>query len=197
MKKIIGLALMFLLTLAAVAGGTAAYFNDIEDSTGNVIASGTLDLGLANSAAQEPSLGTTQTWYLSSPGAWKPGDTLEGSLYLYNGGTIDITSVTVAFTYDSVVDGTPATVYGYDGTADTDKLDKMVYASVAEYNGVTVAEIEGKTLEELAAAGEISLSGVLASLAEKELYIEWTFDAAATNGCQGDTVTLTVTVTGT
>jgi spore coat-associated protein N len=194
MKKIIGLSVVFLLILAVAVGGTISYFADTETSTANTITAGTLDLGLANSTGQTPNGGATQTW--STPSNWKPNDTNPATLYLYNGGSVAISSITVEFEYTSVTNGTPTSVYGYDGTADTDKLDKMIKATTATFNGSTVSDIQGKTLEQLKAANAISLGAGLTSLQEKPLAITWTFDSTATNGCQGDSITFIVTVIG-
>jgi predicted ribosomally synthesized peptide with SipW-like signal peptide len=43
-KKILGLTIAALLVMATVAGGTYAYFSDVETSTGNTITAGTLNL---------------------------------------------------------------------------------------------------------------------------------------------------------
>ena len=193
MKKIIGLALAFLLTLGIAVGSTIAYFVDTETSTDNKIMAGTLDLGLSNSSGQNPKSGITETW--ETPSNWAPGDSAPGTLYLYNSGTVAISNITVTFDYTEVTDGTPSTISPV-GTNDTDKLDKMVKATTATLNGESLASITGKTLEELKAAGAISLYEGLNSLEEKALAITWTFDEDATNGCQGDSITFTVTVIG-
>jgi predicted ribosomally synthesized peptide with SipW-like signal peptide len=195
MKKILGLSILLVIVLTAVTAGTWAYFIDTEDSTNNSFVAGTLDLGLANSSGVTPTGSTSQTWNLLASNGWKPGQPLSGTLYLYNGGSIPINSLTISFTYPSVIDGTPSTVHPI-GTADTDKLDKMVKATTATFNGATATGIQGLTLEQLKAAGNINLTGPLGSHAEKALAITWTFDASATNGCQGDSVAVTVTVTG-
>ena len=44
MKKILGLTIAALLVMALVGGGTWAYFSDVETSTLNTFAAGTLDL---------------------------------------------------------------------------------------------------------------------------------------------------------
>ena len=50
MKKIIGLTVAALLVMGLIGGGTWAYFTDTETSSGNVLVSGTLDLGLGNTS---------------------------------------------------------------------------------------------------------------------------------------------------
>jgi predicted ribosomally synthesized peptide with SipW-like signal peptide len=44
MKKIMGLTVSALMVMGLVGGGTWAFFSDIETSTGNTLAAGTLDL---------------------------------------------------------------------------------------------------------------------------------------------------------
>jgi len=44
MKKILGLTVSALMVMGLVGGGTWAYFSDIESTSGNVLAAGTLDL---------------------------------------------------------------------------------------------------------------------------------------------------------
>jgi predicted ribosomally synthesized peptide with SipW-like signal peptide len=65
MKKIIVLTLAALLTLAAVASGTWAFFSDNETSQNNVLTAGTLDLQVG---ASDPCAEAINT------GALEPGD---------------------------------------------------------------------------------------------------------------------------
>ena len=44
MKRILGLTIAFMLLTGMTGIGTWAYFSDVETSTGNVLAAGTLDL---------------------------------------------------------------------------------------------------------------------------------------------------------
>ena len=44
MKRILGLTIAVLLLIGMTGIGTWAYFSDVETSTGNVLAAGTLDL---------------------------------------------------------------------------------------------------------------------------------------------------------
>lgn len=195
MRKIIGLLVAALALIALVAGFTWAYFSDSETSAGNTLVAGTLDLGLSNT--DEMATGsTTGTWTSSD---WKPGDTRAGTLYVSNSGSIDIGTLTVAFTYDSVdTSGRPASISGSPWNADPyDYFDKMVKATTATWKGSSVQAIQGKTLAELKAAGPITLPGGLAAGSKEALYVEFQFLPEATNGCQGNKVDVTVTVTGT
>ncbi|MDD5402223.1 MAG: TasA family protein [Dehalococcoidales bacterium] len=68
MKKIFGLAISAILVIALAVGGTLAYFNDTETSTGNVFTAGTIDLEVNN---ENP--WTTTLWATSED--WKPDQT--------------------------------------------------------------------------------------------------------------------------
>ena len=46
MKKIVGLTISAILIIVTVGGATWAFFGDFESSTGNSLASGTLDLNI-------------------------------------------------------------------------------------------------------------------------------------------------------
>jgi spore coat-associated protein N len=194
MKKILGLTVAAILVIGLVGGGTWAYFSDTEESTGNVFSAGTLDLGLDNNYNQNPAGSTTATFGAS---ALEPGSTAgTGTLWVNNEGTIDMSHVYVSFAVASYGENTPDTIDGYDDTDDTDDLSKMIIATVVEWDGGTVGALEGKSIDELIALGATDL-GTLDADEELDLYIEWTFDSTATNGCQGDSVDLTVTLQGT
>ena len=193
MKKIIGLTIAAIIVIALAGVGTFAYFSDTETSANNTITAGTLDLGLANASGAEAGSGVTGTWV--TPAGFKPGNTLAATLYAKNSGSVDMAHVTVQFTY-TLTDGTPATVHPI-GTASTDKIEQMLTATTVTWNGVAVAALQGQTLAQLTALGAVDLGSNLASTAEKSLAITWTFNSNATNGCQGDTANITVTLVGT
>ena len=94
MKKILGLTIAALLVMALVGGGTWAYFSDVETSTENTFAAGTLDLKLTGGTQTIDSV--TATWV--TPADWKPGETIPGTLTLDNVGTIDMTKVELTVT---------------------------------------------------------------------------------------------------
>ena len=197
MKKILGLTIAALLVMALVGGGTWAYFSDVETSTGNILTAGTLDLGLSNTAATTPDGSVTATWNVSA-GDWAPGDTVEATLYVYNGGSIDMTQLTVALSYGAITDGTPAGVTVPGGV--TDLLDKMITATTVEWGPtgslLPIANWTSQPLDTIAGLAAEDL-GILGAGVENELHIIFTFDTAATSGCQGDSLTMTLTLTGT
>lgn len=199
MKKIMGLAISATLLIALVVGGTWAYFQDTETSTGNTIQAGTLDLGLSDETGDKPTGSLTTGFDTKSD--WAPGDTSEVSVFLYNDGTIDMAGVTMKLELGTMVDGTPTSVTGHDGTADTDKLAKMVTIKAATFDGdplTGAANFVGQTLEQLHASGTPleTILGPLGSEVEKELKFTLEFSSTATNGCQGDSYPVTLTFVG-
>jgi len=197
MRKILGLTIAALLVIGLVGGGTWAYFTDTETSSGNVLVSGTLDLGLSNSTGTTPEGSVTETWNITA-GDWAPGDTVEATLYVYNGGSIDMTGLTIALSYGAITDGTPTGVTAPGGN--TDDLDKMIEATTVEWGPtgtlVAVDTWDGEALDTIAALAAEDL-GTLDAGEENELHIIFTFDPTATNGCQGDTLTMTLTFNST
>ena len=195
MKKILGLGMVALLVMALVGGGTWAYFNDVETSGENILTAGTLNLGLANTIGSTNNGSATGTWVLSN---LAPGDNATAaSLYAHNSGTINMTSVNITFAH-TITNGTPTTVYNYAGTNATDNLSNMIWAKTVTWNGtgssVNVTALAGKTLGELSLLN-IDL-GYLNAGVEAALTIGWSLNATATNGCQGDSANITVTLTG-
>jgi predicted ribosomally synthesized peptide with SipW-like signal peptide len=195
MKKILGLGIAAILVMAMVGGGTWAFFSDVEQSADNVFAAGTLDLGLSNTSDTSATGSTTATFSAST---WKPGDATEGTIYVNNNGSIDISALSVNFTYNPVdYSGRPSTISGSPWTTDpTDFFDKMITATEATWNSSNITEIIGQSLYDLKNAGNISLPEGLPAHTQYLLVITWTFESEATNGCQGASVNMTVNVTG-
>ena len=194
MKKILGLTVAAILVIGLVGGGTWAYFSDTEESTGNAFSAGTLDLGLANTDGTDPTGSVTTTFGASD---LEPGSTAgTGTLWVNNEGTINMSHVYVLFSVTSYDENTPATIDNYDLNTGTDNLTNMIIATDVKWGGVDVTALEDKSIEQLITLGAMDL-GSLNANEELDLYIEWTFDSTATNGCQGDSVDLTVTLEGT
>ena len=193
MKKILGLTVAALLVIGLVGGGTWAYFSDTEESTGNVFSSGTLDLGLANSGGTDPTGSVTATFGAAD---LAPGSAAgSGTLYVNNEGSIDMMMVTVEFSEANFSDAMLDTVDGWDDTENTDDLRQMIIATTVEWDGHTVSALEGESIGDIMAMAPVEL-GPLDADEELALYIEWTFDATATNGCQGDQIELSIDLTG-
>jgi predicted ribosomally synthesized peptide with SipW-like signal peptide len=195
MKKILGLTIAALLVIAMVAAGTFAYFSDTQASTGNVFTAGTLDIGLSNTPGNSTATGDATATF--SAATWAPGQTASGTLSINNAGNIALGHLTVAFTYSLVKTGRPATISGSPWTTDpTDLFDKEITVTTATWGGVSQAALVGQTLNQLQTTGAISLT-TLGAGAHADLALTFTFGAGATNGCQGNVLTLTATVNGT
>jgi predicted ribosomally synthesized peptide with SipW-like signal peptide len=189
--------LLSLGTIALVAtvgiGGTVAYFSDVETSSQNTFAAGTLDLGLDN-ASNLSSVGSiTQTWSTTN---WAPGETQSGTLYVHNAGSVAAAHAKVAFNYGDVTGAGPASTVHNPGSSN---LGAMIQASTVTWGTgadlVHVADIEGQYLSNIKAHGAYTLPSGVNPTAEKPLNIVWTFDTSADNNCQNRTVDVTATVT--
>ncbi|UCC16695.1 MAG: hypothetical protein JSU58_10080 [Dehalococcoidales bacterium] len=194
MKKILGLTVAAFLVMGLVGGGTWAYFSDTEETTGNIFSAGTLDLGVANASGTNPTGSTSATFAASD---LYPGSTAgSGTLYVNNEGSIAMTSVNISFSLASFTENTPNTVDDWDGVADTDDITKMIITTDVKWGGSDLSALENKSIDDLIAMGETNL-GSLAANEEKALYIEWLFSETATNGCQGDSLDLSISLEGT
>lgn len=80
MKKILGLTVAALLVMGLVGGGTWAYFSDTEQSTGNTLSAGTLDLNVNGGDSAVTTLSVSTAY---------PGDSGSGNTTLYNNGSLD------------------------------------------------------------------------------------------------------------
>jgi spore coat-associated protein N len=193
MKKILGLTIAAILVIGLVGGGTWAFFSDTEETTGNIFSAGTLDLGLANSGGTNPTGSTTATFTASD---LYPGSTAgSGTLFVYNAGGVDMSSVEISFSLANYNENTPDSVDNWDANTGTDNLTNMIIATTVEWDGGTVSALEGKSIEELITMTPEDL-GPLTAGQELDLYIEWAFDTTATNGCQGDSLDLIVSLEG-
>ena len=108
-----------------------------------------------------------------------------------------MTSVNISFANTGVIDGTPVSVDAGPG-GDTDDLLKMIKITDFKYgptgSQVDIVSLENVDLDELATTN-YDLGG-LAANTEYQLDIVFTFDASATNGCQGDSANVTLPFTG-
>ena len=90
-KRILGLTIAFILLIGMTGIGTWAYFSDVETSTGNVLAAGTLDL------KTDDVDGVSQTLLATN---MAPGDTVgPETIILKNIGSVEGSTLDLAFTY--------------------------------------------------------------------------------------------------
>lgn len=176
-----------LLTLALATGvgayGTFAYFNDTEQSTNNVFASGTLDLAPSSPSSVDAVVGSDD---------FAPGDDASGTLFLENEGSItshDGDGHQVALAIGTQLDQTDA-----DG-ASTDlasylELAELTYGSRDLVADVPDANDNGRAdLADLAAENLTGLEDP--GSAGRDLNLTVHFAEEAGNDLQGDTVDVT------
>lgn len=120
------------VTAAGAGAGTMALFTDAEESTGNSVSAGTLDLVVADSDEGFGD-GVSATWTLSNA---KPGDTVLADLTLQNAGSLAADHVELGF------DVTETEAAGPSGSDESDTAPGSA-AGMAEQFEVTVMTYDG------------------------------------------------------
>lgn len=89
MKKILFSLLVIGGVIAAISGGTFAYFQDTVSSTENTFTTGSIDLQIRNDGGgwQKPTVSATWT----SPAGWYPGQEFTASVHIRNVGSTPVT----------------------------------------------------------------------------------------------------------
>jgi len=82
-------------------------------------------------------------------------------------------------------------------TANTDYFDKMITVASCSWQSASQTSIVGQSLYALRQAGPIALSTGLAATTITPLAMTFTYSSTATNGTQGNVLTMKVIVTGT
>lgn len=178
------LSLVLLGFVAVVIGaGTFAYFSDTEESTGNYIAAGTLNLVVAGEDPLSKKLNYTELKGYVYPGwsdsTWFPVEndgSINGTLYL-----------NVSYT-----DG-PGDTPEPEPTPDNGELSQYLYVKIYYSDDTTfdVSEVVWKgNVSDW--SGEIEL-GDLPAGATKYIKVEASIDSDVGNVIQGDTLTVDVT----
>lgn len=201
-------------TGAAAVGagaGTMALFSDTEQSTGNSISAGTLDLVVADSDEGFGD-GVSATWTLSNA---KPGDSVLADLTLQNAGSLSADHVELGF------DVTETEAAGPTGTDESDTSPGTA-AGMAEQFEVTVMAYDGTNvlgglsdangngivdLADLVAGNDAVLDDLspppAANGGTESLFLQlrWAHDSefatgvsGVNNDYQGDELTVTVTM---
>jgi spore coat-associated protein N len=207
MRKILGLTVAALLVMGLVGGGTWAYFSDTEQSTGNTLAAGTLDLNI-NGANSAVTMFNVSNLY--------PGDSNSAYATLSNAGNLagelDIALSAITNTESSgsteyeadSVNGTNGELGAYlevaiyidineDGSYDagTDiglKSDGTIYTSGSlDYDAINV--YGGKSWDDV-------YTGTMANGVSDRFYIAYDLPTSVNdNNCQGDGVGFSITFT--
>ena len=184
-KRILGLTIAFMLLIGMTGIGIWAYFSDVETSTGNVLAAGTLDL------KTDDEDGVSQTLLASN---MEPGDTVgPETIILKNIGSVEGSTLDLAFSYvesdsspnpaDMSANATAAIVelitLNYDGSS--------LLGSISDNNSNSYKDVEDLKNTDL--SGQ---SGIAAS-ATKEFEIAVKLRNDASKDFQADGIDLTMT----
>jgi len=196
---------------AGVGGGTMALFSDTEQSTGNSISAGTLDLIVADSDEGFGD-GVSETWTLSNA---KPGDTVLADLTLQNAGSLEADHVELGFevteteaTGPSGSDESDTAPGSAAGMAEQFEVMVMTYdgtnllTALSDANGNTIVDLADLVSGNDAVLDDLSpppaANGGTESLF---LQLRWAHDSefdtsvsGVNNDYQGDELTITVTM---
>jgi spore coat-associated protein N len=186
-KRILGLAIAFMLLIGMAGIGTWAYFSDVETSTGNTMAAGTLDL------KTDDVDGVTGTITLAN---MKPGDSTSGNITLKNSGSVDGATLDIVFSYGES-DGSPNVVdMDADDTAAMIEVTTLDYDSSSLLGGISDGNDNFYTdIEDLKNATTLTdLSGITAS-ATKDFDIAVQLRTETGNDFQADGINITMTFT--
>lgn len=186
MKRILGLAIAFMLLIGMAGIGTWAYFSDVETSTGNTLTAGTLDL------KTDDVDGVTGTITLAN---MKPGDSTSGNITLKNTGSIDGTTLDIVFSYGES-DGSPNVVdMDADDTAAMIEVTTLDYDSSSLLGGISDGNGNFYTdIEDLKNTNLTGLGGITAS-ATKDFDIAVQLRTETGNDFQADGINITMTFT--
>lgn len=194
MKNKIAITLASIGAIAGLVAGTFAAFTSDATSNDNTWQAGTLTLELSNDAATW-SQAVTDTF--DTPTNWAPGETSTDTLYVRNGGTINIGSLTWnGMTYTELPAGgvdmgdvvnVNTVTFGLIGTPIDITATLLATYGVAPYgNGDGIL-----TLKELYTglnAAPYNLGPISGSPAQYALIVTTGFDSSAPNAYQGASV---------
>lgn len=187
MKKIVGLSLALVMLIGMIGLGTFAYFANAETSSGNQMASGTLDLK-TNDAD-----GVSRTLYAASmsPGAAVGPCTIT----LKNAGTADGATLDIGFTYAESDGSTNSVNKTADEVAAIMEVTTLNYGGPSFLGSVSDINSNGyKDVYDLSNSNLTGLSGI-AALATKDFDIAVRARSEIGNDFQADGLTVTMTFT--
>jgi predicted ribosomally synthesized peptide with SipW-like signal peptide len=183
-KKVIGLTIALILLLGISGIGTYAYFSDVETSSENVLAAGTLDL------KTDDVDGVSQTLLASNI---MPGDTVgPETIILKNSGTVAGSSLDLSFSYtESDSSPNPADMTA-NATAAILQVTTLNYDSSSLLSSVSDNNSNGyKDVYDLSTANLTGLAGIGAS-STKDFEIAVTLRSDASKDFQADGIDVTM-----
>jgi len=187
MKRIIGLTIAIMLSLGMSGIGTWAYFSDVETSTGNQLAAGTLDL------KTDDVDGVTQTLFATK---MAPGDTKASeNITLKNSGSLAGTTLDLVFSYVEN-DSSPNPVdRNADDTAANIEVTALNYGGSSLLSSISDNNTNGyKDVEDLKNEDLSGQSGIDPS-ASKDFGITAKLREETGNDFQADGIDITMTFT--
>ncbi len=183
-KKVVGLTIALILLVGMSGIGTWAYFNDVETSSANVLAAGTLDL------KTDDVDGVSQTLLASNI---MPGDTVgPETIILKNSGTLAGSSLDLSFSYiEDDSSPNPADMTA-NATAAILQLTTLNYNSSSLLSSVSDNNSNGyKDVYDLSTANLTGLAGIGAS-STKNFEIAVTLRNDASKDFQADGIDITM-----
>ncbi|MFC2072053.1 TasA family protein [Chloroflexota bacterium] len=183
-KRITGLTIAFVLLIGMAGIGTWAYFSDVETSTGNVLAAGTLDL------KTDDVDGVSQTLLATN---MEPGSTVgPETVILKNSGSLEGSSLDLAFTYEESDGSANPADMSANATAAVIEVTTLKYDGSSLLGSVSDNNTNGyKDVEDLKNADLSGQSGIAAS-ASKEFEIAVKLSNDANKDFQADGITITM-----
>ncbi len=182
-KKIIFSGMSILAALALMGGATFAFFSSSATSSGNVFASGTLQLQLDDN---NDAAATTITASIGGPNM-APGDSTSGFISMHNNGTIDIAKVKLGAT--ETVPSSPDLAGQLNITSATIGDDQACSVNPHAVTGLT-------TLAALNSAPISMNNSAIVAGGTKYLCMTFTLDNSTDNTYQGKTITETFNFEG-
>lgn len=188
-RKVLGGLASIGAASAAAGAGTMAYFSDTEDSTGNTVSAGTLNLNATDTA---DGMATTTV----NIDDVAPGDSNSGSSTLKNTGSI-AGSVDLVFGSASNSEGNnPEAETDPDGDSNGDLGENL---QVEVYVGSTLVRGDFNassppTFNDVFDNSEANSNVALGAGSSKDLTISWNLPSSVGNEIQGDSVSGDITI---
>jgi len=206
-KKFLLSGLAILLAMGLM-GGAFAYFQDTEESTGNTLTAGTLDLQVKDDGLTDPDPwgdGVDLTWVMADmiPGV----STVTNTVDLRNVGSLAGNHVEISFSHS--IDEAGLLESDTDPNSNPEDLAKWIRITSMVYDGVDILSILTNAndtswidLEDVTLSPNTDVGGPLDNLpppgsvgGTATFTMSLKFRAEATNDIQGDILTTTVTFT--
>lgn len=198
MKKILGMGILSIMLLAAVGGGTWAWFTDTETSANNSLTAGTLDLNIDGG-------NIAVTTFSASNVA--PGDSGSGSNTLANVGSLE-GELDVYVSAINNVAGSGGTEYEVGTSELGGNAEMAIYIDVDQSGAFNTGDIGLKHDGTTYAPATLDYTAIdnygdttwdaaetLALSASDDLVILWRIPTSAGNDIQGDSLDFDVTFT--